>query len=487
MRRGADPSEEDSVDAGEDESDLPEETVGDERTQGQGDEEGEEEPTPSRLTKRARRKSSAASVRPWTISDLDDEEAELAPKKKRSKHKEDEETFWQSLRRPVFFRARDSWYFEPLVALAIIILLLVSLYAYTATWPPVYVVESGSMQHGAADQVGLINAGDLVLVKKVNPSSIVPYVLGEQTGYSTYGEYGDVILYQPNGQSQATPVIHRAILYLDWDSANQTYSAPALATLSPCGNQPGALYSIAGRPNGCGWSGLFTTITLYHVGWQNATVSIPLGEMGRYSGFITMGDNNLLPGSPPQGETDQGSGISSLVAGSWVIGVARGMLPWVGSFKLLLDGNAGHVPPQSWQFLGLTFSAIVLAGFALHYLFRVEGIEDPRRLREEREEREESDERTGKPDKDEGDDDWEDAPKGSRWKGLRAWLGSSDEEEEPVPRPKHVEKHSAPERARHTPSARSRGRPRPAVRTSKGFFHRSKDRKLSKGSNDETL
>jgi signal peptidase I len=448
------------------------------------DEDGEEEErhAPRRSRPPPRRRNASRPVRPWTISDLDDEEDEAAegPKGRKTKKGAAEEGFWASLHRPVFFRARDSWYFEPLVALAIIILLLVSLFAYTGNWPPIYVVESGSMQHGTADQVGLINAGDLVLVKKVSPPTVITYVTGEDTGYSTYGEYGDVILYHPNGVDSATPVVHRAILYLIWNSATHDYSAPALAPL-PCGSEPGARYSVAGSPNGCGSTGLLTTITLYDVGWRGATVTIPLGSLGSYSGFITMGDNNTAPGTPPQGLIDQTAGISGLVAGGWIIGVARGMVPWVGAFKLLLDGNAGKVPPQSWQFLALSIAAIVLAGFGLHYLFRVEGIEDPRRLEEEKAEaRDQAEEEEREP-------EWEDHPKGSRWKGLREWLAASDEEEEPAPVQKHVKKHTRAAVVKPTSTGRSRGRPRPAVRKSKGLFHRKTERKATRDSDDDSL
>jgi signal peptidase I len=450
-----------------------------------GEEDEEEEPPARPRSRRARRKASAHPVRPWTIDDLDDEEDDVDADDETKKKEAGTGGFWQSLRRPVFFRARDSWYFEPLVALAIIVLLLVSLFAYTSTWPPIFVVESGSMQHGSTDMVGLINTGDLVLVKEANSASVIPYVVGEETGYSTYGEYGDVILYHPDGDAGVTPVIHRAILYLEWNNVNHTYSAPALATLFPCGNERGALYSVSGTPNGCGWDGLISTITLYDVGWRNATVTIALGAMGRYSGFVTMGDNNLAPGSPPQGETDQASRISALVAGGWIVGVARGMIPWVGSFKLLIDGNAGQVPPQSWQFLALTLSAIVLAGFGLHYLFRVEGIEDPRRLREEQEQA------RGKGDKEDGDeaDDWEGHPKGSRWRALREWLASppDDEEEEPPIHRRPAQKHTPKVHQKPASRSRGRGRPHPAVRRSKGLFHRNTERKAPKNSDDESL
>jgi signal peptidase I len=315
---------------------------------------------------------------------------------------------------------------------------------------------------------------------------VIPYIVGEETGYSTYGEYGDVILYHPNGNAVATPVIHRAILYMVWNSANLTFSAPSLAPL-PCGAQAGALYSISGRPSGCGTTGLATSssITLYDVGWRNADVIIELGTLGHYSGFITMGDNNTSPGSPPQGETDQGSGISGLVAGGWIVGVARGMLPWVGSFKLLVDGNAGKVPPQSWEFLALAIAAIVLAGFGLHYLFRVEGIEDPRRLKEEQEE-----ERRKSGKGEEETDDWKDAPRGSRWRALRAWLAApeDDEENEEPPMPHKRSKTRAHRAsAKPTPPPRSRGRPRPKVRKSSGIFHRKPKPASPKESDDESL
>ncbi|MGC2288878.1 MAG: S26 family signal peptidase, partial [Thermoplasmata archaeon] len=427
------------------------------------------------------RRAASRPVRPWTISDLDDEEDDVDPEEK-EKGGTGIGGFFQSFRRPVFFRARDSWYFEPLMALAIIVLLLVSLFAYTSNWPPIFVVESGSMQHGTGDTVGLINTGDLVLVKQVSASAVIPYVVGEQTGYSTYGEYGDVILYHPNGDTQATPVIHRAILYLIWDAAAKDYSAPSLAPL-PCGTEPGARYSISGTPNGCGSTGLLTTLTLYDVGWRNASVTIPLGALGHYSGFITMGDNNVAPGSPPQGETDQLSGISALVAGSWIVGVARGMVPWVGAFKLLIDGDAGQVPPQSWQFLALTISAIVLGGFGLHYLFRVEGIEDPRRKEEEEAEA------RGRAEEVEEGPNSEERPPGGRWKGLREWLAPSDEEpERPAPVHRDVKKPNHPAaRSKSAIGSRSRGRPRPAVRKSKGLFHRRSEPKSGKDSDDESL
>jgi signal peptidase len=413
------------------------------------DEEEEEEPRPRRRgrspPKRTYRHPRQPPVRRWRASEHDEEEAE-----------EDEEEGAPAARRlppsgkkPVYWRARDSLFFEPLVALAIIVVLLVSLFAYTQNWPPVYVVESPSMQHGTSDQLGLINTGDMVLAQKVSLSAITSYETGSQTGYSTYGEYGDVILYSPDGQGGSTPIIHRAILYLEWNPSGHSYNATELAGL-PCGNASTEAWAYIPphQPATCDTTtGLTGTLQLYHVGWRSVNISIPLtaSVLGAHSGYLTMGDNNTVTDqlNPPP--------ISSLVEPGWIIGVARGMIPWFGAVKLLLEGNAGSVPPQSWEFMGLTIVAVILIAFGIHYAFRREGIETPLRKEEEEKAREEAEARA------------EAAPAES---APRGWLTrlrrrrSEDEEEEPAEEKRRTRRTRPP--PSHAPAGR--GRPAPHVR-----------------------
>ena len=210
---------------------------------------------------------------------------------------------------------------------------------------------------------------------------------GQRTGYSTYGEYGDVLLYSPNGQS-GTPIIHRAILFMQWDPGGW-YNVTDLTGL-PCG-VPGAVYATPGTPataqtaKNCGVTHLTGELDLFRVGWDALNISLTLNApaLGSHSGFVTLGDNNTLP--------DQAGGvvpaISELVEPGWIIGVARGMIPWFGAVKLLLDGNANRVPAQSWQYLGLTIVGVILVAFAIHYALRREGVETPLRRREEEDER----------------------------------------------------------------------------------------------------
>jgi signal peptidase I len=375
-------------------------------------------------------------------------------------------------RPPIYWRARDSLYFEPLIALAVIVVLLVGLFAFTGNWPPVYVVESDSMQHGPNDNLGLINTGDLVLAQKVPTSSITTYFSGVRTGYSTYGEYGDVILYHPDGQG-STPVIHRAIVYLEWDPGTASYSAPELNGL-PCG-YPNGDYATPGMSNPCATTGITGTLDLYHVGWMSVNVSIDVSAgLGDHSGYLTMGDNNFGPsgctaGVDCVGIPDQSGGsvaqISTLVDPGWIVGVARGMIPWFGSIKLILDGNAGMVPSQSWEFMGLTIAGVILLAFGIHYALRTEGIESPLRKEEEAEEQAEH----------ESSDDSEDVGRARRiLRSLRPWHRGEEEDEED-------EVDAAPSRRRrdskkiHLSDASRRGRPRPKVRRGAKPDHKKHD------------
>ncbi len=447
----------------DDDDDEPEE---DEEEADDEDEEEEEEPRRRRRarspSKRRYRRPRPTPVRRWRASEHDEEEEEdevEGPRTGRGPPPSGKKT--------VYWRARDSLFFEPLVALAIIVILLVSLFAYTQNWPPVYVVESDSMQHGTSDQLGLINTGDLVLAQKVPLSGITSYVTGAQTGYSTYGEYGDVILYWPNGGG-STPIIHRAILYLQWNPSG-SYTATDLAGL-PCGTQPKAVFAYVpngGTPN-CNTTDLAITGTLYlyHIGWTSANISLPLSSpyLGEQSGFVTMGDNNPYPDQSPLAR------LSTLAEPGWIIGVARGMIPWFGAVKLLLQGQAGSVPPQSWQFIGLTIVAVILVAFGIHYAFRTEGIETPLRREEEEKAREEEEEKTR--------EEAEAAPPES---GPRGWLSRlrrrhpEDEEEEPEAET-HRRRRTRPPPS-HTPAGR--GRPVPHVRRSeKSAKKRSSDDEL---------
>ncbi len=101
-------------------------------------------------------------------------------------------------------------------AVLIMAVILGAIYAYTGVWPPLVVVESASMQHSDSESyLGVIDTGDLVFVQAAPArTDVVTYVQGRATGYTTYGDYGDVIVFRLFNRPQDTPIIHRAIMYV---------------------------------------------------------------------------------------------------------------------------------------------------------------------------------------------------------------------------------------------------------------------------------
>ena len=105
---------------------------------------------------------------------------------------------------------------EGSLALGLVVLLLGSMWISTGSFPPMVVVESGSMMHDEDGSVGAIDPGDLILVMNKNRADVVTFVEAtevgnENFGHESHGSPGDVIIFSKNGGLD-TPVIHRALL-----------------------------------------------------------------------------------------------------------------------------------------------------------------------------------------------------------------------------------------------------------------------------------
>ncbi len=127
-------------------------------------------------------------------------------------------------------------------------------------WTPMVAVESGSM-------IPHIQIGDIIFVESIDRTEIITYEIGKEKDYTSFGDYGDVILYRPYGKEGVTPIIHRARYYVE-----------------------------KGEPM---WPG---------------------GPSAPNSGYITKGDNTITNPSYDQ----QGSiSYDQPVKKEWIIGVAR--------------------------------------------------------------------------------------------------------------------------------------------------------------------
>jgi len=251
-----------------------------------------------------------------------------------------------------------------LVAVGIMVIVLGSLYAYCGVWPPMVVVESNSMMHGSDSQIGVIDTGDLTLVKGVHDrSDVITYVEARNPGdphhgVQTYGDFGNVIVYRKNGLAD-TPVIHRAMAWIEYNATASIQAKGFRGDIPDIG-----IYNVS-------------TYTLpYRVGFRNIVLTIDLAGIfnetsksrAPHDGFVTLGDNNR--GIIDQlSLEDQGGHRVEPVRAEWVVGVAQGELPWFGLFKLWISGqDTGTFPPTSSTGLVLTVVLVVTVPLAADHL-----------------------------------------------------------------------------------------------------------------------
>lgn len=151
-------------------------------------------------------------------------------------------------------------------------------------WTPMVAVESGSM-------IPHINIGDIIFIQSIDRTEIITFDEGRTTNYKAFDEFGDVILYKPLGKKDATPIIHRAMKYVE---AGDTM-------------------------------------------WEN-------GPPAPHAGYITKGDNQKTnPGYDQQGSISPHAPVKK----EWIIGVARFQrIPLLGCISLIPRGNLACLKPQ---------------------------------------------------------------------------------------------------------------------------------------------
>ncbi|MFP4000315.1 MAG: S26 family signal peptidase [Thermoplasmata archaeon] len=237
---------------------------------------------------------------------------------------------------------------DVIVSLIILVIILGSLYAFAGRWPPMVVVESGSMMHSDDSQVGVIDPADIVLVQETEKEEITTYVEGRSTGYKKYGQYGDVIIFEPDGDQRKTPIIHRAVVYLEYDEVNSSFEIPSLGDL-----EYGEEWITS---QGETTRGLTDSITIFDYGYADVDLTIDLSEL-HGSGFITMGDSEKT-NAPTYDQ--KGPGGDDLVQNEWIKGRARGELPWFGIIKLTFMGRTDDIPSNSWINFGVSIGVILL-------------------------------------------------------------------------------------------------------------------------------
>jgi signal peptidase len=169
------------------------------------------------------------------------------------------------------------------------------LYLVAGTWPAVVTIESESM-------VPHMNVGDLVLVVDEDRfGALTTWAEGNLTGFTTFGDYGNVIVYRPNGVDSVHPIIHRAMTYVDTAAVEQS-----------------------------GFAQYYTDL---------------------HGGYITRGDNNPVI---DQGTYYPGIGVIEPVEKDWIVGKALFAIPLV-----------GYIPLHITEFAIIVIVIIIIHDFVL--------------------------------------------------------------------------------------------------------------------------
>jgi len=236
--------------------------------------------------------------------------------------------------------------------LATFALMYAGVVSYSGVSPPFYTVESGSMRHSDDSRLGVIDTGDMVLVRDPSKIGIITYVEGHEIGYKKFGDFGDVLIYE---RQNDTPVIHRALFFATYIGGN-VWTSMSMSHYSGAwsGNIdetiPGEEVQMTGK------------LTFEHFGHNGRTITVDLDRIAQGlsegdGGYVMIGDNNSVADSV-------------LVRESMIIAVAAHEIPWFGCIKLFVTGtNTGEIPPNSIFWLVFTISLMITSVIAVNVLY----------------------------------------------------------------------------------------------------------------------
>jgi signal peptidase I len=260
------------------------------------------------------------------------------------------------------FRTSDHWAVslarDLLWVIGVVGGIALLLFLICGTWPAVVTIESESM-------VPHMNVGDLVVVvQKDRFGDLQTWDDGKKSGYQKFGDYGDVIIYRPNGItdiwasvgllpfSKQHPIIHRAMTWVEAGNPVPSYLNIYRGTVTPSGYLP---LAVSGTTSG-GLQILSTGSGVpeanYTPGPTDITMRTPQGNfvlpaseivpgagyvrnsstVTSHGGYITKGDNNNFS---DQGYlTLPGAATVEPVEKEWVVGKALFTVPYVGLLPL---------------------------------------------------------------------------------------------------------------------------------------------------------
>lgn len=262
------------------------------------------------------------------------------------------------------FRTSDHWAVslarDLIWVVAVVGCIALALFLICGCWPAVVTIESESM-------VPNMNVGDLVvIVQKDRFGDLQTWDDGMKSGYKMFGDYGDVIIYRPNGATDIWasigllplskaqhPIIHRAMTWTEAGQPVPSYLNLYRGKVTPTGYLP---LTVSGETAESGkilsTDSTVNPVLNYTPSSKDLIIQTPKGNYilpagsivpnsgyvrntdttATHGGYITKGDNNNFS---DQGYlTIPGTGTVEPVAKEWVIGKALFTVPYVGLLPL---------------------------------------------------------------------------------------------------------------------------------------------------------
>ena len=193
---------------------------------------------------------------------------------------------------------------DVLSSVAIVAVIGLILFGISGIWPPLVAVESGSMEPN-------MQRGDLIFVADnerfvsdgaIDGTGVVTAEDAEETGHTTFGQAGDVIIFMPDGNDHTTPVIHRAHLWVE---------------------------------EGDDWVAKADPDVIGDLECEDVEATCP----APHDGFITKGDAN------PSYDQHRGGAQTNVVKPEWVTAKSVFRIPWLGHVRLAFDSIFSSVMP----------------------------------------------------------------------------------------------------------------------------------------------
>ncbi len=257
----------------------------------------------------------------------------MAEPKKKAEEKGLIETFRKSEDPKIAFAREILWVVAVVAGIALVLFLA------SGTWPAVVTIESESM-------VPHMNVGDLVVVVSADRyGALQTWETGRNTGYQKFGDYGDVLIYSPNGAKSSLipilgsgvhPIIHRAMGTTAEGTGIPVYYYFYMGQSSPSQYLPVTIKNNAWLlEDGTVVARIENGIIVPDV--RNITPEdgyiVISDQMSKNGGYLTKGDNNV--------RSDQGSYLSRMELGviqpvkpEWVVGKALFAIPLLGYIPL---------------------------------------------------------------------------------------------------------------------------------------------------------